>query len=115
MIQSTKIEDDFISASAGRELDGKPHIWTSFYYYKGLVIDSGCAHTAEESTIFLEKLKLPVKAILLTHYHEDHCGGATAIQKKFKVEIYAPEKSLNLLAKPPQIPRHHTEPPNQLP
>ena len=72
MLTWKKIADNFISISVGKEYDAEPYYWTTFYYYRGLIIDTGCPHTVEEATNFIEEMKLDVKANLLTHYHEDH-------------------------------------------
>jgi len=104
MLKWKRITDDFISISVGKEYDAEPFYWTTFYYYKGLLIDTGCPLTAEEAADFVEKIKLNVKAILLTHYHEDHSGGAYLFKERLGVDIFAPTKSLEILAKPPEIP-----------
>ena len=104
MLKWEKIAKDFIAISVGKEYGGEPYYWTTFYYYKGLVIDAGCPHTAEETVKFIEDMKLNVKAVFLTHHHEDHCGGAPKFKEKFDVEVFAPRKSLEILANPPEIP-----------
>jgi len=106
MLKWKKIDENFISIDVGKEYDGKPYSWTTFYYYKGLIIDSGCPHTAEESARFMEEMKLDVKAVLLTHYHEDHSGGVYLFKNRFDVNVFASEKSLEILARPPEIPAY---------
>jgi len=104
MLKWKKIGENFIAVNVGKEYNGEPYYWTTFYYYKGLIIDTGCPHTADESAKFIDEMKLNVKAVLLTHYHEDHSGGAYLFKDKFNVEVFAPEKSLEILASPPEIP-----------
>lgn len=106
MLKWEWITKDFMAISVGKEYNGEPYYWTTFYYYKGLVIDAGCPHTAEESAKFMEDMKLNIKAVLLTHHHEDHCGGAPIFKERFGVEVFAPQKSLEILAKPPEIPAY---------
>lgn len=86
--------------------DVEPYYWANFYYYKGLIIDTGCPHTAEETAKFIEEMKLHVKAILLTHCHEDHSGAAELLRKKFNVDVFAPSASIEILANPPEIPQY---------
>jgi glyoxylase-like metal-dependent hydrolase (beta-lactamase superfamily II) len=106
MLRWKKIADDFFSFSVGEEYDGEPYYWTTFYYYKGLLLDTGCPHAAKESVNSVKKLSLDVEAILITHYHEDHCGGAHLFKEKFDVDVFAPRVSLQILANPPKIPAY---------
>ncbi|MGQ9624178.1 MAG: MBL fold metallo-hydrolase [Candidatus Bathycorpusculaceae bacterium] len=106
MLKWRQISDDFIAVDVGKEYNGKPFYWTTFYYHKGLIVDTGCPHTAEEVVKFIGDMKLDVTAVLLTHYHEDHSGGASLFKEKFHVNVFAPEKSLEILANPPEIPAY---------
>jgi glyoxylase-like metal-dependent hydrolase (beta-lactamase superfamily II) len=106
MLKWKRIAEDFISISVSTEYDRKPLYWTSFYYYKGLIVDTGCRHTAEEAANFIENMKLDVKAVLLTHYHEDHSGGAHLFKERFDAEVFAPRSSLEILSKPPEVPAY---------
>ncbi len=81
----------------GHEVGGKVLYWVHFYLYKDVLFDSGCPHTAGEVfEAFRNK-----KATLITHYHEDHSGGAIELQKVMR--IFAPPKSLEILRNPPNI------------
>jgi len=106
MLKWRQISDDFIAVDVGKEYNGKPFYWTTFYYYKGLIIDTGCPHTVEEAVKFIGDMKLDVNAVFLTHYHEDHSGGAPLFKEEFHVNVFAPEKSLEILANPPEIPSY---------
>lgn len=106
MLKWKKIGENFIAINVGKEYDEEPYYWTTFYYYNGLVIDTGCPHTADEAARFIDEMKLSVEAVLLTHYHEDHSGGAYWFKDKFNVKVFAPENSLEILANPREIPTY---------
>lgn len=106
MLEWKQIADDFFAISVAKEHNGEPYYWTTFYYYKGLLVDSGCPHAAEESVNFIKDMKLSVEAVLITHYHEDHSGGARLLKERFDVDVFAPRKSLEILANPPEIPAY---------
>ena len=80
---------EFYSSKCRKEYDEKPYYWTTFCYYKGLITDTGCPHTAYESAGFIYEIKLNVKAVLLIHYHEYHSGGACLLKDKFNVKVFA--------------------------
>jgi len=92
--------DNVLTIKCGNEINGRVLYWTTLYYYKNLVIDTGCPHTAHEIKDFFRNKT--VEAILITHYHEDHCGGAYV----FKQPVYAPRRSLEILRNPPKIPKY---------
>lgn len=88
----------------GREVMGKVLYWTSCFWVDGLLIDTGCAHTAGE---LLEELRpRGVELIVNTHHHEDHIGGNALISRELAAPILAPRESLPLLARPPWIHQH---------
>ena len=94
LLKWKKIADSFISMSVGKEYDADPYYWTTFYCYKSLIIDTGCPHTTEEAAKFMEEMKLDVKAILLTHYHEDRSGGTSLFKKRLNADVSAPSDPL---------------------
>ncbi|UCH31979.1 MAG: MBL fold metallo-hydrolase [Candidatus Bathyarchaeota archaeon] len=106
MLKWKRLTDNFITIDVARESNGEAFYWTTLYYYKGLVVDTGCPHTAEEAADFLEKMELDVKAVLLSHFHEDHCGGAYSFRKRFSVNVFAPSKSIKIIRNPPEIPQY---------
>ncbi len=98
MLLSEKI-DDLLMLKCGAEIKGQVFYTTRLYYYRNLLIDTGCPHTAREVRELISSRE--VKAVLLTHYHEDHAGGASLFEN-----VYAPEKSLELLRRPPELPEY---------
>lgn len=84
----------------GNDVGGKVLYWVYFFSYSDVLFDSGCPHTAGEVfSTFKEN-----RAVLLSHYHEDHVGGAIELQKV--TEVYAPKESLEILRNPPEIPQY---------
>lgn len=53
-----------------------------------IVVDPGEASPVEHA---LAMRKLQLRAILLTHHHGDHVGGAAALRQHYGVPVYAPE------------------------
>jgi glyoxylase-like metal-dependent hydrolase (beta-lactamase superfamily II) len=88
----------------GRQVMGKVHYWTSCFWLDGILIDTGCAHTAEE--LLAELRPRGVEIIVNTHYHEDHIGGNALISRELNAPIFAPKASLAHLAQPPWIHQH---------
>jgi hydroxyacylglutathione hydrolase len=52
-----------------------------------VVIDPGDAAVVEKALV---DRRLILKAILLTHHHDDHIGGVAALRRSFDVPVYAP-------------------------
>ena len=85
----------------GREYQGRVLYWTAAYLVDGLLIDTGCSHSSEELTRFLEgqHLELAVN----THHHEDHIGANYLLQQRFKTPIMASRESVPLIAQSPKL------------
>ena len=76
--------------------EGQPVLyWTAAYLVDGLLIDTGCRHTAKELADFLEGqyLKLAVN----THYHEDHVGGNAVLRDRFGIEVLASPETIEMI------------------
>jgi glyoxylase-like metal-dependent hydrolase (beta-lactamase superfamily II) len=73
--------------------------WTIAYYVDGLLVDTGCAHTAAQ---LIEALSdKPLTRIVNTHSHEDHIGGNGPLQTHREgLEIFAHPLALPVLANP---------------
>ena len=80
--------------------------WTSCFLIDGLLIDSGAPGAEDDFRRFILSLDDPhkVKKCLITHSHEDHCGGAAMLQSEFNIPIYASKKAIPLLKKEKDYP-----------
>lgn len=85
----------------GTEVEGRVLYWTHFFRYNGVVFDCGCPNVAGEIVDALKKADV----VLLTHYHEDHVGAASAL-KRAGCRVFASPKTIPLLREPPQIPQY---------
>ncbi len=84
-----------------RTLAGRGRYWTTAYLVDGLLIDSGCAHSAPELLAFLRAQ--PPRKLFNTHSHEDHIGGNGLLQRAWPaLEIYAHPLALPVLHSPRQ-------------
>jgi glyoxylase-like metal-dependent hydrolase (beta-lactamase superfamily II) len=81
-----------------RSLLGRPAYFTSAYWVDGLLIDTGCAHTAQQ---FLTALRgWRVERVVNTHSHEDHIGANAEVQEAFGCPIQAHPDALPILHDP---------------
>jgi len=97
----TRQYDEVTQIKLSRETDGKPYYWVAAYLVDGLLIDTGCSHTAEELVDFLAERDL--KLVVNTHYHEDHVGADALLQDKLGVEVFAHHESIQLIKDPPRL------------
>lgn len=82
-----------------RNMLGRGRYWTTCYLVDGLLIDSGCAHSAQELAEALQDK--PIRGILNTHSHEDHVGANGPQQRRRPgLEILAHPLALPALANP---------------
>lgn len=96
MIETTQHEG-VTQIRMSREIDGRPVYWVAAYLVDGLLVDTGCSHTAGELADFLEGKDLGL--VVNTHYHEDHTGANHDIMDRFGVDIYAHPLSIPLIAR----------------
>ncbi len=83
------------------EVEGKPLYWVAAYLVDGLLIDTGCAHTAGELAQFLEDKELDL--VVNTHYHEDHVGADRIARERFGVPVFAHGDSVPLINTVPEL------------
>ena len=82
-----------------KTLLGKGRYWTTAYWVDGLLVDSGCAHSATELSRALEGS--PLACIANTHTHEDHIGANGLLQRlRGGLEVRAHPLALPVLADP---------------
>ena len=63
------------------------YIWIINNQTHAAVVDPGDAFPVAQ---YLDDNNLQLVAILITHHHNDHVGGNTALLKKFSVPVYGP-------------------------
>lgn len=84
---------------SARTLAGKGYYWANAYLVDGLLIDSGCAHSAHELLETIENGE--IRSILNTHSHEDHIGANGILQERWpEIEIMAHPSAIPVLANP---------------
>ncbi len=82
-----------------RTFGGRGRYWTTAYLLDGLLIDSGCAHTARELSDALRGA--PLTHLVNTHTHEDHIGANGLLQRqRAELEIRAHPLALPILEDP---------------
>ncbi|MFL6263878.1 MAG: MBL fold metallo-hydrolase [Thermoanaerobaculia bacterium] len=81
---------------------GKPIREVSAYAFADLLIDTGPSATA--SRLVEHCRGGPVRRVLLTHHHEDHIGGAAALQEELGVPILGPAGAVPIFAEGLRMP-----------
>ena len=84
------------------------------FFVDGLLIDTGSPLLLKDYIPFFTSKS--IDQIVLTHYHEDHAGGAKWIQDHMDIPIYIHERSVQACSEPFDYPEYrklawgHTEP-----
>jgi len=87
-----------VKLCAARTVLGRTFYHTAAYWVDGLLVDTGCAHTASE---FLKAVdSLAVEQIVNTHSHEDHIGANGMLQQARDAAILAHPLTCPILANP---------------
>ena len=63
------------------------YVWTLVKEEQAIIVDPGEARPVLET---LEKLKLELKSIVITHHHFDHTGGIEELKNLFNCEVLGP-------------------------
>jgi len=77
---------------------GRPAYFTAAYWVDGLLVDTGCAHTARQLTSTLKGWR--VEQVVNTHSHEDHIGANANVQEIYRCPIRAHSEALPILENP---------------
>ena len=68
---------------------------------RAVLVDTGLDRdTAKKILRQVENLKVQLVAVLITHAHADHCGGAATIRARTGAPVYAPEIEAAVVANP---------------
>jgi glyoxylase-like metal-dependent hydrolase (beta-lactamase superfamily II) len=104
MIQATEAlpSSQVLKLQAARTILGRPVYFTAAYWVDGLLIDTGCAHTAGQLLPALGGRR--VEQVVNTHSHEDHIGANAAVQSAFDCPVYAHPGALPVLHDPRRQP-----------
>jgi glyoxylase-like metal-dependent hydrolase (beta-lactamase superfamily II) len=68
---------------------------------RAVLIDTGLDRdTAKKILRHIESLKVQLTAVVITHAHADHCGGAATIRARTGAPVYAPALEADVVANP---------------
>lgn len=86
--------------SSDNELMPQP-FWTSIFLIDGLLIDAGAPGGVDDLREFIKSLdsENTVEKCVITHNHEDHCGGCRMLQEEFNIPVFASKLAIPLLMK----------------
>ncbi|NVM17207.1 MAG: MBL fold metallo-hydrolase [Candidatus Lokiarchaeota archaeon] len=75
--------------------------WTSIFLIDGLLIDAGAPGGVEDLHKFVISLDSEnmIEKCVITHNHEDHCGGGRMLQEEFNIPVFASKLAIPLLMK----------------
>ena len=75
--------------------------WTSIFLIDGLLIDAGAPGGVDDLRKLVKSLDSEnmIEKCVITHNHEDHCGGGRMLQEEFNIPIFASTLAIPLLLK----------------
>jgi len=90
------------AVKVGTEVNGRVLHWVYLYRYRNILFDAGCPNVAKD--VFEHFKGREIKALLITHHHEDHVGAANNF--KNITDVHAAEETIEILKNPPKIPEY---------
>ncbi len=63
--------------------------WTSVFLIDGLLIDAGAPGGVDDLRKFIKTLDSEnvIEKCVITHNHEDHCGGGRMLREEFNIPV----------------------------
>ena len=91
--------------SSNSELMPQP-FWTSAFLVDGLLIDAGAPGGVDHLRDLIKTLDSEnmVEKCIITHNHEDHCGGGRMLKEEFSIPVFASKLAIPLLKKEKNYP-----------
>jgi glyoxylase-like metal-dependent hydrolase (beta-lactamase superfamily II) len=97
-VESAIASGQVVKLRLTRQILGRPFYFTAAYWVDGLLIDTGCAHTAPHLVHTVKSWR--VDRVVNTHSHEDHIGANAEVQEVFDCPILAHPDALPILQNP---------------
>jgi glyoxylase-like metal-dependent hydrolase (beta-lactamase superfamily II) len=97
-VESVAESGQVVKLRLARTILGRPYYYTAAYWVDGLLIDTGCAHTADQLVHALRSWR--VEGVVNTHSHEDHIGANAEVSEAFHCPISAHPDALPILQDP---------------
>jgi glyoxylase-like metal-dependent hydrolase (beta-lactamase superfamily II) len=97
MLRTTPF-DEVTRIDSARTIASRGYYWTTAYLVDGILVDTGCAHTAHELVEIVRDKH--ISHIVNTHSHEDHIGANGLLQQRGGLNILAHPLALPVLENP---------------